>query len=204
MSAQSTKNLIVEGIVKITAAQQASQQPLAPKDVQKFMRDLSVTLVECVNDVSSAIGPEIGNSEGKKGSIYDQFPNLPRTPALPIEKSVTEDKLYCLFDGKGFTMLARYLRSKYKMEPAQYREYWNLKDDYPMVTRGFKESKSKKAKSQGFGKGSRGRPRKNVSENFAARQSSKLLTAKVKTNPRGRPKGVGNKPKLSGLGRLPQ
>ena len=119
---------------------------------------------------------------------------------FPIDQSITEKKLICLFDGKKFTMLARYLRTRYKMEPEQYREYWNLGDDYPMVSPSFKASKSKTAKVQGFGKGSRGRPRKNkIKASFAGRQSSKILTPKIKT--RGRPKGTGKKSNILGLGK---
>ena len=101
LTIQSTKNLIVEGIVKITTAQQSSHKPLAPDEVQKFMRDVSGTLVECVNEVNSAIGPELGGTATQPGastgsvmtgggnigtqpkSIYELYPDLPREPAVP-------------------------------------------------------------------------------------------------------------------------
>ena len=218
MTLQTTKNLIVEGIVKITTAQQSSHKPLAPDEVQKFMREISGTLVECVNEVNATIGPELvgtatqqststsgamtagENIGGQPKTIYEKFPNLPRKPAVPIDQSITETKLICLFDGKKFTMLARHLRTRYDMEPAQYREYWNLEDDYPMVSPRFKASKSKTAKDQGLGKNSRGRPRKNkIKVNFAGRQSSKILTPNIKN--RGRPKGSGKKANIFGLGK---
>ena len=215
LTTQTTINLVVEAIVKITTAQQSSHKPLAPNEVQKFIRDLSGTLVECVNEVNSAIGPELvgtaiqqsastsramtggANIGGQSKSIHELYPDLPREPAVPIDQSITEKKLICLFDGKPFTMLARYLRTRYKMEPEQYREYWNLGDDYPMVSPSFKASKSKTAKDQGFGKDSRGRPRKDkVKASFSGRQSSKIQASKTKT--RGRPKGTGKKTNIKG------
>ena len=199
MTAQSTKNLIVEGIVKITAAQQSSHKPLPPKDVEKFMRDITNTLVDCVNSVATVLGPEADISEGKL-SIHQRFPNLPRTPAVPINQSVHYDKLICLFDGHECKMLTRHLKNTFNMTPEQYIEFWNLRKDYPMVTEEYKEQKSKRAKSQGLGKNSRGRPPKEVKEGFSARQSSKILTAKAKPGKVGRPKGSSNI-NLPGIGR---
>lgn len=43
-------------------------------------------------------------------------------PAVPIKKSVTDDFIVCLEDGKKFKSLKRHLTTKYGMTPDQYRE----------------------------------------------------------------------------------
>ena len=55
------------------------------------------------------------------------------TPAVPIKKSIAQDYLICLEDGKKLKMLKRYLMSNYGMTPQDYRTKWGLKPDYPMV-----------------------------------------------------------------------
>jgi predicted transcriptional regulator len=76
-------------------------------------------------------------------------------PAVPIGKSVTNDYIVCLEDGKKLKMLKRYLRSKYDMSPDEYRRRWGLPADYPMVAPSYTERRSAFAKKIGLGKGVR-------------------------------------------------
>jgi predicted transcriptional regulator len=76
-------------------------------------------------------------------------------PAVPISKSVTNDHIVCLEDGKKLKMLKRYLRSKYDMSPDEYRRRWGLPADYPMVAPSYTERRSEFAKKIGLGKGVR-------------------------------------------------
>jgi len=77
---------------------------------------------------------------------------LPRAPAVPIKKSIQPDYIVCLEDGKKLKMLKRYLRSRYKLSPAEYRERWNLPPDYPMVAPNYAQKRSDFAKKIGLGK----------------------------------------------------
>ena len=54
-------------------------------------------------------------------------------PAVSIKKSVTQDHIICLEDGKKFKSLKRHLKSHYDLSPEEYREKWGLPRDYPMV-----------------------------------------------------------------------
>ncbi|KCZ46788.1 MucR family transcriptional regulator [Hyphomonas pacifica] len=76
-------------------------------------------------------------------------------PAVPVRKSIGEDFLICLEDGKKFKSLKRHLRSKYDMTPEEYREKWGLPADYPMVAPGYSKQRSKLAKQMGLGKAER-------------------------------------------------
>lgn len=76
-------------------------------------------------------------------------------PAVPIKKSVTEDFIICLEDGKKFKSLKRHLRSKYDMTPEAYRERWGLPIDYPMVAPSYARRRSELAKEMGLGRGSK-------------------------------------------------
>ena len=47
-------------------------------------------------------------------------------PAIAVKKSVTNDFIICLEDGKKFKSLKRHLRTQYNMTPEQYRDKWAL------------------------------------------------------------------------------
>jgi predicted transcriptional regulator len=101
-------------------------------------------------------------------SVYDAFNNLGQAPmptrptekqkpAVPISKSVHEDYIVCLEDGKRLKMLKRYLRSRYDMSPEEYRRKWSLPPDYPMVAPAYAARRSDFAKQIGLGRGVRRR-----------------------------------------------
>ncbi len=78
-------------------------------------------------------------------------------PAAPINRSVQDDYIICLEDGKKLKMLKRYLRSTYGMTPDEYRKRWGLGADYPMVAPSYAARRSEFAKRIGLGKGVRRR-----------------------------------------------
>jgi predicted transcriptional regulator len=82
----------------------------------------------------------------------------PKTPAVPVRKSVTPDYLICLDDGRRFRSLRRHLATL-GMTPDQYREKWNLPKDYPMVAPSYAAARSALAKKMGLGqKAQKARP----------------------------------------------
>ena len=72
-------------------------------------------------------------------------------PAVPIKKSVTQDYIVCLEDGKKLKMLKRHLKTAYNMSPEDYRERWGLPADYPMVAPSYAAQRSTLAKKIGLG-----------------------------------------------------
>ncbi|MEM9421974.1 MAG: MucR family transcriptional regulator, partial [Pseudomonadota bacterium] len=72
-------------------------------------------------------------------------------PAVAIKKSITDDYIICLEDGKKLKMLKRYLRTQYDMSPEDYRRKWNLQADYPMVAPNYAKRRSDFAKKIGLG-----------------------------------------------------
>jgi len=78
-------------------------------------------------------------------------------PAVPVSRSVQEDYIVCLEDGKKLKMLKRYLRSRYNMSPEEYRRKWGLPPDYPMVAPAYAARRSDFAKQIGLGRGVRRR-----------------------------------------------
>jgi predicted transcriptional regulator len=73
-------------------------------------------------------------------------------PAVPIKKSVTDEYIVCLEDGKKMKMLKRHLSTAYGMTPEQYREKWGLSPDYPMVAPSYSLKRQRLAKENGLGR----------------------------------------------------
>lgn len=75
----------------------------------------------------------------------------PQKPAVMPKKSISNDYLICLEDGKKFKSLKRHLRTHYNLSPEEYREKWNLGADYPMVAPNYAKARSQLAKEMGLG-----------------------------------------------------
>ena len=73
-------------------------------------------------------------------------------PAVPIKKSVTDDYIICLEDGKKLKMLKRHLNTAYGMTPEEYRQKWGLPADYPMVAPNYSKTRKDLAKKIGLGR----------------------------------------------------
>jgi predicted transcriptional regulator len=74
-----------------------------------------------------------------------------KEPAVSIRRSIGEDYLICLEDGRKFKSLKRHLRSKYNLSPDEYRSKWGLPKDYPMVAPSYAKARSALAKQMGLG-----------------------------------------------------
>ena len=89
----------------------------------------------------------------------EEEPEKP-VPAVPIKKSIQQDHLVCLEDGKKLKMLKRHLKTRYDMTPDEYRKRWMLPDDYPMVAPSYAQQRSDLAKKIGLGTKPRARGRR--------------------------------------------
>jgi predicted transcriptional regulator len=75
-----------------------------------------------------------------------------QAPAVSIKKSVFDDYIVCLEDGKKLKMLKRHLQTSYQMTPEQYRAKWGLPSSYPMVAPNYAARRSELAKNIGLGR----------------------------------------------------
>lgn len=119
---------------------------LAAEIVSAYVSNNSVPAAELpalINDVYSALT--------RVGSVPVDVAPEPQKPAISVKKSINNDFIICLEDGKKFKSLKRHLRTQYNMSPDQYREKWGLPADYPMVAPNYAEARSRLAKEMGLG-----------------------------------------------------
>jgi len=134
-------------------SQEIDRVDAAPADIMECASDIvsayvsnnpiqSAELPELIREIHSTL-KTLGSSHGVSATPE---------PAIPIKKSITDDFLICLEDGKKFKSLKRHLRSKYGLSPEEYREKWGLPYDYPMVAPSYARKRSALAKEMGLGK----------------------------------------------------
>ena len=136
---------------------QKTESPAADSD--ELMRSACRIIAAYVskNPISASEVPEMiksiyGTLSGLSGSGPGEAAPTNQKPAVPIKKSITPDFIICLEDGKKLKMLKRYLRTRYKMTPDEYRAKWNLPLDYPIVAPNYAARRSEFAKKIGLGR----------------------------------------------------
>ena len=89
---------------------------------------------------------------GRVEGAVEQAPTDKQKPAVNPKKSIHDDYLICLEDGKKFKSLKRHMMTHYGMTPDQYREKWGLDPNYPMVAPNYARARSDLAKKMGLGR----------------------------------------------------
>ncbi|MFO1114745.1 MAG: MucR family transcriptional regulator [Beijerinckiaceae bacterium] len=131
MSENSAQSTYIELAADIVSAY-VSNNSVPLSELPSLIRDVHSALVR-VNDLTVPAATE------------------PLKPAVPVKKSITNDYIICLEDGKQFKSLKRHLRTQYNLSPDAYREKWGLPPDYPMVAPNYAKARSNLAKQMGLG-----------------------------------------------------
>ena len=119
---------------------------------------LTAEIVSALVGNNAVAGPDVG---ALIQSVFDTLNRLAMneppasvelTPAVPIRRSVTDDHIVCLEDGKKLKMLKRHLMTDHQLTPEQYRARWGLKPDYPRVAPTYSAQRQVLAKQIGLGR----------------------------------------------------
>jgi len=98
------------------------------------------------------------------------------TPATTVRKSLaSKDHIISMIDGKAYKTLKRHL-SVHGLSPAEYRQRYGLKSDYPMVAESYAEMRRGLAKKIGLGR----KPGTKVTANAGAKSPAKRKPAATK------------------------
>jgi len=126
-----------------------------PLNLVELTADVVAAYVSKNSVVASDIPGLIGNvhqalaTAAMKGAVPAREE---QRPAIAVKKSITDDHIICLEDGKKFKSLKRHLSTRYKMSPDEYRTKWGLPHDYPMVAPNYAAARSMLAKKIGLGR----------------------------------------------------
>lgn len=137
-------------------SEEKTTDDLATTELLRLTVDVAVAFLQN-NSLTAAEVPElmatIHSSLKKLDGTEIEPAKAPLKPAVPIKKSVLDDYIICLEDGKRLKMLKRHIRTTYNLTPDEYRAKWGLPADYPMVAPAYARQRSQFAKDIGLGKG---------------------------------------------------
>lgn len=99
-------------------------------------------------------------------------------PAVSVRRSLaSKDHIVSMIDGKPYRMLKRHL-SVHGLTPAEYRERYGLKPDYPMVAETYAVARREMAKKIGLGR----TPGTKVAGKAPAKRAAKAPARKAATD----------------------
>lgn len=131
-----------------------SEEPIDKSDLLALTSDI---VAAHVSNNSVPLGELPGLIETVFGTLTTlsapkEEPKVEQKPAVNPKKSVTDDFIICLEDGKQLKMLKRHLKTAYDMTPEDYRAKWGLPHDYPMVAPNYAKKRQQLAKKIGLGR----------------------------------------------------
>ncbi|MEN3168534.1 MucR family transcriptional regulator [Gluconobacter sp. OJB] len=135
-------------------------------DVETDFRHLTADIVESyvsAHEVPVEQIPELIRTVHTALASAGQAPEpepVELVPAVNPKRSVFEDYIVCLEDGKKLKLLKRHLMSAYNLTPDEYRAKWGLPSDYPMTAPAYSRHRTDLAHKIGLGatKGGRSNP----------------------------------------------
>lgn len=103
-------------------------------------------LPSLISDIHAALG-RMGTSKVAAPTVVEK-----QKPAVNPKKSIHDDYIVCLEDGKHFKSLKRHIMAHYGLTPEKYREKWELDANYPMVAPNYAAARSVLARQIGLGR----------------------------------------------------
>ena len=132
-----------------------------------------------VGDVSDLVARVYGALSGLGAAAEEETPAR-RQPIMSPARAVKPDTITCLVCGAKQKTLKRHLGVRHAMTPAEYREEFGLRNDYPMVAPDYAQARSEMAKKIGLGaKGRIARQGASPAAAEARRGASKPAAAKA-------------------------
>ena len=94
----------------------------------------------------------VADKLGRIGAQPEQPKDETLEPAVSVRRSIRPDHLLCLVCGKPQKMLKRHLAVQHGLTPAEYRERFGLKPDYPRAAPNYVQKRREVALATGLGR----------------------------------------------------
>jgi predicted transcriptional regulator len=131
---------LVEMTIEVVASY-VSHNNLRPDDVPSF-----------IAQTHAAIAALTQSAEPATAEVEEAASSPEHQPAVTVRKSLaSRDHILSLIDGKPYKTLKRHI-ARHGMTPAEYRQRYGLKADYPMTAPAYSEHRREVAKTLGLGR----------------------------------------------------
>jgi predicted transcriptional regulator len=120
----------------------------------KLTAQVVAAYVSCHQVAPAELEVIIGSVAGSLAEFGDPPKAVPARaePAVPVRRSVGKDHIICLVCGQKQKTLKRHLAVRHQLNPADYRERYDLRSDYPLVAPSYAALRSEMAQRIGLGR----------------------------------------------------
>jgi predicted transcriptional regulator len=141
------RDLSESPVVTDDAEPPSSLAHLTAEIVAAYVSNNQVAMADLAALISAVAG-----QLGKIGAEPEQPAEEQRGPVVSVRRSVRPDHLVCLVCGKPQKMLKRHLAVRHDLSPAEYRERFGLKPEYPMTAPKYAQQRRDVALATGLGR----------------------------------------------------
>jgi predicted transcriptional regulator len=136
------------------------QQREELRSVAKLTTEIVIAYVSTNTIAPADLGDLIGAVSRALDALGREQPETAKpAPAVPVRRSIHDDRLVCLICGKQQKIIRRHLEVAHQLTPEAYREQFGLRPDYPMTAPGYSRQRSEMAKRAGLGHRAQASPR---------------------------------------------
>ena len=121
----------------------------------------------------------VGSQMAKVGREIEVPAEEKPEPAVSVRRSIQPNHLICLVCGKPQKVLKRHLAVQHELTPAQYRERFGLKPDYPMAAPNYAQQRREVALKLGLGRPKKPARRRRSTARPKAPKSSQSATTEA-------------------------
>ena len=127
---------------------------LTVKIVSAYLSNNAIAVSDLPGLITTVAG-QLSKVNAKPAPVPEERPE----PAVSVRRSLRADHLICLVCGKPQKTLKRHLAVQHRSTPAQYRERFDLKPDYPMAAPNYAQQRREFALRAGLGRPKKPAPR---------------------------------------------
>jgi predicted transcriptional regulator len=140
--------------VTFVRLEQAMSESLDRGQLLKLTSDVVAAYVASHRVAPTELEVIIGSVAGSLAQVGNPPQALPARaePAVLVRRSVGKDHLICLVCGQKQKMLKRHLATRHQLSPADYRERYDLRSDYPLAAPSYAAQRSELARRIGLGR----------------------------------------------------
>jgi predicted transcriptional regulator len=132
-------------VVTDDAEPPSSLAQLTAEIVAAYVSNNQIAMADLAALISAVAG-----QLGKIGAEPEQPAEEQRGRVVSVRRSVRPDHLVCLVCGQRQKMLKRHLAVRHDLTPAEYRERFGLKPDYPMTAPNYAKQRREVALATGL------------------------------------------------------
>jgi predicted transcriptional regulator len=120
---------------------------ITAKIVAAYVSSNQITTSDLTGLITAVAG-QLGKASAEPEQATEEKPE----PAISVRRSIRPDHLVCLVCGQQRKTLRRHLAVRHELTPAEYREHFGLKPDYPMMAPNYTQQRREVALATGLGR----------------------------------------------------